>query len=282
MQFDVTEEGKKMKIVYFGSDVFLPCFEYLVQNHEILALYTYHNAEDYFHEYRITEMARALGIPVHYEEIGQERIRQCFLEEGCDLFFIAEYDKIIDIPKDLKEFRGINTHSSLLPQGRSYYPIECAMERGLSETGVTMHKLTMNLDCGDVIAQRKVKVTERTDSVDVYLMNSANALQMLQGIMEDFEAAWNGAGPQAEVQTYWKRPADELLQVTHDMTVHDALEVFRKYNGMTEICINGKQWFVSAMMPGSAELLKAEMQVKENLWLFAVKDGHLRVNITER
>ena len=40
---------------------------------------------------------------------------------------------------------------------------------------------------------------------------------------------------------------------THDMTVHDALEVFRKYNGMTEICINGKQWFVSAMMPGSAE-----------------------------
>ena len=37
-----------MKIVYFGSDVFLDVFEYLHLNHEILALYTYYMEEDYF------------------------------------------------------------------------------------------------------------------------------------------------------------------------------------------------------------------------------------------
>ena len=270
-----------MKIVYFGSDVFLPCFEYLTKEHEIMALYTYYNAEDYFHEDRITEKARNLGIPVYYEEIGQETIRRYFLEENCDFFFIAEYDRIINIPEDLPAFRGINVHSSLLPLGRSYYPIECAMERGFSETGVTMHKLTMNLDCGDVIDQRKTCVTARMDSIDVYLMNSANALEMLCKLMEDFETGWNGARPQAEVLPYWKRPADELLFVTHEMTVQGALEVFRKYNGMTEICINGKQYFVSAVMPGSAMLLKTEIQVKDDLWLFAVADGHLRVTVLE-
>ena len=87
--------------MYFGSDVFLSCFEYLVEREEILALYTYHNDEDYFNEYNIVSMAKELGIPVHYEAIGQERIRQFFKEEGCDLFFIAEYDKKIDIPEDL-------------------------------------------------------------------------------------------------------------------------------------------------------------------------------------
>lgn len=42
-----------MKLVYFGSDVFLSCFEYLAADNEILALYTYHNDEDFFQENNI-------------------------------------------------------------------------------------------------------------------------------------------------------------------------------------------------------------------------------------
>ncbi|MFQ9772441.1 MAG: hypothetical protein ACLRX4_13415 [Oscillospiraceae bacterium] len=56
-----------MKVVYFGSDVFLSCFEYFVEKHQVLALYTYHNDEDYFTEYAIVKRAEELGIPVHYE-----------------------------------------------------------------------------------------------------------------------------------------------------------------------------------------------------------------------
>lgn len=118
-----------MKVVYFGSDVFLSCFEYFVEKHHVLALYTYHNDEDYFTEYAIVRRAGELGIPVHYEAISPEEIRRYFTEEGCELFFIAEYDRILTLPEELPAFRGINTHSSLLPQGRSYYPIEGAMER---------------------------------------------------------------------------------------------------------------------------------------------------------
>ena len=46
-----------MKVVYFGSDVFLSCFEYFVEKHQVLALYTYHNDEDYFTEYAIARRA---------------------------------------------------------------------------------------------------------------------------------------------------------------------------------------------------------------------------------
>ena len=61
-----------MKVVYFGSDVFLSCFEYFVEKHQVLALYTYHNDEDYFTEYAIVKRAGELGIPVHYEAISPE------------------------------------------------------------------------------------------------------------------------------------------------------------------------------------------------------------------
>ena len=148
-----------MKVVYFGSDVFLSCFEYFVEKHQVLALYTYHNDEDYFTEYAIVRRAGELGIPVHYEAISPEEIRRYFTEEGCELFFIAEYDRILTLPEGFPAFRGINTHSSLLPQGRSYYPIEGAMERELSCTGVTMHKVAQRLDGGDVLAQHTIDIT---------------------------------------------------------------------------------------------------------------------------
>ena len=36
-----------MKIIYFGTDGFYECFKYLVNSeHEIVALYTYHNENE--------------------------------------------------------------------------------------------------------------------------------------------------------------------------------------------------------------------------------------------
>ena len=271
-----------MKIIYFGSDVFFTSFAYLAEKHEIMALYTYHNDEDFFNENRIVEMARTHDIPVHYEELTQDQVRELFENQGCELFFIAEYDKKIPVPEDLKQFRGINVHSSLLPQGRSYYPIECAMERELPKTGVTMHKITNDLDCGDILDQRAVAITEQMDSIDIYLKNAENTLLMLKALMEDFEGTWNQAKPQGEVIPYWRRPADELLTVTHEMTVAEALGRFRKFNGMTELSLNGKIHFVFAMMPGRAMLPQDEIKVKADLRLFALADGHVRVTVLEK
>ena len=156
-----------MKIVYFGTDVFLPCFSYFVRNHQVLSLYAYHNDEDCFTEYGIVKEAEKYGIPVHYEDMTAAETKRLFTEEGCGLFFSAEYNRILPLPEDVTAFRGINLHSSLLPEGRSYYPIEAAMERGFLESGVTMHKMTAALDGGDILDQSSVEITEGMDSIDV-------------------------------------------------------------------------------------------------------------------
>ena len=268
-----------MKIVYFGSDVFLSCFEYLLEKHQVLALYTYHNDEDYFTEYAIVQRARELGIPVHYESITPEEITRYFTDEGCDLFFIAEYDRILTLPEDLPGFRGINTHSSLLPQGRSYYPIEGAMERDLPRTGVTMHKVAQRLDGGDILAQRTIDVTGEVDSVDIYLRCAAYAREMAEDIMEHFDDRWAAGRPQTEKCPYWKRPASELLTLHRDMSREEALTVFRKYNSMTQVKLDGRWFYVTDITGGTGPLYRAVQYLSPTRVLYRVRDGHLRLHV---
>ncbi len=271
-----------MKIAYFGSDVFLPCFEYFLQKHEVLALYTYHNDEDYFSEYSIVKLAGERGIPVHYEAIPEQKVRNLFINEGCGLLFSAEYDRLVPVPEDLPAFRGINIHSSLLPQGRSYYPIEGAMERGLEHTGVTLHKLAARLDQGDILDRRTIKLLPETDSIDVYLQCAAYAREMTEKIMEDLEGYWHRAVPQKEKLPYWKRPLDPLLTLEHTMTCAKAQAVFKKYNSMTQVLAEGEWFYVTGMCAGTAPLDREVRRVSPTLLLYQVNDGHLRMNVRSK
>ena len=132
-----------------------------------------------FHGVCHKKARRSLGIPVFYESITKERILD-YIGEGSGLFFSAEYNRILPVPEGEPRFFGINIHSSLLPEGRSYYPIEAAMERGLSVTGVTAHKLRPELDRGDILGSRTIRITPDMDSVDVYMQSGIYARELLE------------------------------------------------------------------------------------------------------
>ena len=269
-----------MDIVYFGTDVFLSCFEYLSAHHHIRALYTYHNDEDYFTEYEIVRQAKEMGIPVHYEAVTPEKTRAYF-ENGVSLYFSAEYDRIIDIPKDLPAFKGLNIHSSALPKGRGYYPIESAMDRGELRTGVTIHKLKQRFDSGEILEQRTFDIAPDMDSIDIYLTSAANALAMTKEIFSDFDYAWNHAAAQEKKETYWQRPDTSRMTLHHDMNVKTALETVRRYNGMTEAVICQETYFVRSAVKGRALLPKPEIRISDDLFLYALKDGHVRLVVKQ-
>lgn len=271
-----------MKVVYFGTDVFLSCFEYFLREHEVLALYTYHNDEDYFTEHAIVKRAGACGIPIHYEAITQEEILRFFDKESCGLLFSAEYDRRIPVPEDFPSFRGINVHSSLLPQGRSYYPIEAAMDRGLARSGVTLHKLAPRLDQGDILAQRIVENLQEKDSIDVYLSCAAYAREMTEEIMQNLEGYWKQAMVQKEKFPYWKRPEDEHLTIAHTMTGAQARAVFRKYNSMTQVQLDDAWYYVTGMDVGTVMPEEGERWISPVRLLYRVQDGHLRLDVRKK
>ncbi|MDR3312388.1 MAG: methionyl-tRNA formyltransferase [Spirochaetaceae bacterium] len=109
------------------------------------------------------------------------------LDEGCraqvaalkpDILVCFAYGKIFG-PKFLALFSlgGINLHPSLLPKYRGASPVPAAILAGDKETGVTVQKLTLQMDAGDVLAQEKIP-----------LGGSETAESLLQ------EAAEKGAG----------------------------------------------------------------------------------------
>jgi len=270
-----------LKIVYFGSDVYLGTFTYLLKTQDILALYTYHNDEDYFNEERIVKAARENGIPVSYEKPSKEEIKDYLEKDQVDLFFSAEYAYKIPIP-DHEKFRGVNVHSSLLPEGRSYYPLECAMERGLKTTGVTIHKLTDDIDGGDILCQQKIIVGEKDDSIDLYLYAAAAAEYMTKEMLKDFNRVWKCGQKQTARLPYWHRPEIRLMRLNHSMTVEEALSVFRKYNQMTEVEYDAKGWYIEAMSSGNADIGTREIQIRKHKLLYGVKGGHLRLILREK
>ncbi|MBR4026143.1 MAG: hypothetical protein IKJ01_01110 [Lachnospiraceae bacterium] len=270
-----------MNIVYFGTDVFLDTFCYIANTHNIIALYTYHNDEDYFTEYEIVKEAKKRNIPIYYEAISVAKIREYFLEQNCDLFFSAEYNRIIPILEDLLCYKGVNIHSSFLPIGRSYYPIECAMERNMTRTGVTIHKMVAELDVGAVLLQKEIEIMPYMDSVDIYLQCGMYARQMTEVLLSDFEQIWNHAIPQTEKCSYWKRTNREKLTITHEMTIKETYDIYRRYNHMTEVVIDEKRYYVSSIMTSRIPIFKQEWFLSQNRCLYQVKDGHLRLNLLE-
>lgn len=271
-----------MNIVYFGSDVHYISFCYLMGNHNIMALYTYHNDEDFFTEYKIVKTAKEHNIPVHYEAISEEEIVKYFNEDGCDLFFVAEYDKIIHIPPCLSKFCGVNIHLSLLPEGRSYYPIENAMHKGHKVTGVTIHRLVSHLDSGEILFQEPIPIETENDSVDIYIKAAKSAFSMTKKLMSDFEMCFKNATLQAGKKEYWKRPDSSFFTLRHDLSLESAKEMVRTFNKMTEVRIDGKAYYVSSAVFSIETIPSDTLQISDHMFLYSVSGGHIRLTVCEK
>jgi methionyl-tRNA formyltransferase len=82
-----------------------------------------------------------------------------------DLITVAAYGQIL--PKailDLPRFGCLNVHTSLLPKYRGAAPIQTAILNGDPETGVTIMKMDVGLDTGDILTQERTPIEPSDNS----------------------------------------------------------------------------------------------------------------------
>jgi methionyl-tRNA formyltransferase len=82
-----------------------------------------------------------------------------------ELIAVAAYGQIL--PKailDLPRFGCLNVHTSLLPKYRGAAPIQHAILNGEAETGVTIMKMDVGLDTGDILAQERTPIAASDNS----------------------------------------------------------------------------------------------------------------------
>ncbi len=109
----------------------------------------------------VKAVAEKLKIPVYQPERikGNEEFRKLIEGISPDLIVVTAYGKIL--PEwflDLPRFGAINVHASLLPEYRGASPIQSALLDGKKETGVTIMKISPELDAGDILSQEKVPI----------------------------------------------------------------------------------------------------------------------------
>ncbi len=158
-----------MRIVMMGTGTFaVPTFEALLGGpHPVVGLVTQPDRPG-GHERGSTRqtgpgmkaMAQGHNIPVCQPESintpeGLARLR----EWQPDLLVVAAYGQILS--RDVLAVPpggGINVHASLLPKYRGAAPVAWAIYHGETRTGVTIIRMSVQLDAGDMLAQEAIDI----------------------------------------------------------------------------------------------------------------------------
>jgi methionyl-tRNA formyltransferase len=104
----------------------------------------------------VKEIALRAGLPVLQPgKVREENLIVQLRQWEPDLIAVAAFGQIL--PKNILElprYGCLNVHTSLLPKYRGAAPIQWAILNDEPETGVTIMKMDVGLDTGDIIAQR--------------------------------------------------------------------------------------------------------------------------------
>lgn len=106
------------------------------------------------------EIAVERGIPVlQPESINTPEGVAALSRLAPDLLVVAAYGQIL--AKEVlaaAPLGGINVHASLLPKHRGAAPINWAIYHGETKTGVTIIRMSLALDAGDILAQETIDI----------------------------------------------------------------------------------------------------------------------------
>jgi methionyl-tRNA formyltransferase len=105
--------------------------------------------------------ALRLGLPISQPESikNNEAFRAQLSDLKPDAIVVVGYGRII--PQwmlDLPPHGNLNLHASLLPKYRGAAPIQWAIARGETVTGVTTMKIDAGLDTGDILLQKEMAI----------------------------------------------------------------------------------------------------------------------------
>ncbi len=154
------------RIIFMGTPEFsVPTLEYLIKaQYEVLAVYS-QPAQKAHRGQKINfsiveEFARKNSLTVRTPKILDSDQEFNFMKKlNPDIVVVVAYGKII--PKrflNLSKHGFINIHASLLPKWRGAAPIQRSIMNLDTETGVSIMKISEELDAGPILYQSKINI----------------------------------------------------------------------------------------------------------------------------
>lgn len=182
----------------------------------------------------VKSFALEKGLPVFQPEtLKNEAFLPTLKELDPELIIVVAYGKILpSYVLDYPKYACINAHASILPKYRGAAPIQRAIMDGEKETGVSIMKMDVGLDTGDVILVEKVDILENDNFESVHdkliLAGSKGLLKAIE-LFASNKAAFT---PQGDAFTYAEKitKADCLIDFSKSAT-----EVHNQIRGLSPI-----------------------------------------------
>jgi methionyl-tRNA formyltransferase len=164
-----------MRLIFLGTPAFaVPTLERVVEaGHQVLAVVTQPDRPSGRGQHAapspVKEAAGRLGLPVYQPE----RVRRAEAVEylralGADAMVVVGYGQIIpQAVIDLVPLGIINVHASLLPKYRGAGPIQWAIAKGETRTGVTTMRIDAGLDTGDMLLKAGTEIGPEENAVEL-------------------------------------------------------------------------------------------------------------------
>ena len=202
-----------MNIIFMGTPEFaVECLDILVKsNHNIIAVIT---SEDKpagsGQKIKISEIKK-YSIKNKLKILQPRNLKDYdFLNEikllKPDIFIVVAFRMLPKILWKIPQKGTINLHASLLPNLRGAAPIHWAIINGLKETGVSTFYIDENIDCGQVIEQKKVSILENENTGELYnRLKKIGALTILS-TLEKIDTKGFKSIKQIESKEYLKAP----------------------------------------------------------------------------
>lgn len=150
-----------------------------------------------------------------------------------DLIIVFNYSKILkkelfEIPK----LGTINIHPSLLPKYRGAHVVNWVLINGEKETGVTVHYVDENIDSGDIICQKKIKLTIKDTCATLAKKIEKTAVKALNEVLKSLKTGNAKRKKQdSKKATYYKKryPKDGKINWTKP-----AVEIYNLIRALVE------------------------------------------------
>ncbi len=216
-----------MKIAYAGFDLFYPMLKALFDNGcEIVKIFSckVDNVTEF--NTNVTAFAKAHDIPITYDKITLSDLKT-LKAQGVDALFCAAYYYRMPI---LEDFKMINVHPSLLPNGRGAWPMPVAILNGYKKSGVTFHKMEEDFDTGEILMQKSFELSSNENLESFMEKIYALLPDMVCELLGDFEYFYENATKQGDGE-YLDAPDEHDYVITKNTDFNDADRITRAFYG---------------------------------------------------
>jgi methionyl-tRNA formyltransferase len=133
----------------------------------------------------LASAAETADIPVlRVKNVNEQNAVAWIREKAPDVLLVVGWTQLLKaellrVPK----FACLGFHASLLPKYRGRAPVNWAIINGETVTGNTMIVLEPEADTGDIVAQRRIEITDEDDCRTIYQKVGQTEVEMLEEVL---------------------------------------------------------------------------------------------------